>query len=154
MNNFYDTCLSVIESGRYILTDILAQIDRKRLEGVINDEQYQTLVTRANQNVNPEEQTAPTDKRVEALATSVRDLTAKLTALTVRVDKLDGGHVAPEQETVITDWVPWNHAGEIPYQVGTKVKHNGKTWESMVANNVWEPGAFGVDEHIWKEVVA
>lgn len=23
----------------------------------------------------------------------------------------------------------------------------------MVANNVWEPGAFGVDESIWKEIV-
>ena len=35
------------------------------------------------------------------------------------------------------------------YQVGDKVEHNGKTWESDVANNVWEPGVYG-----WHEVMA
>lgn len=35
------------------------------------------------------------------------------------------------------------------YQVGDKVEHNGKIWESDVANNVWEPGVYG-----WHEVTA
>lgn len=35
------------------------------------------------------------------------------------------------------------------YQIGDKVEHNGKTWESDVANNVWEPGVYG-----WHEVTA
>jgi len=30
-----------------------------------------------------------------------------------------------------------------PYQIGDKVTHNGFTWESTAANNVWEPGVFG-----------
>lgn len=33
------------------------------------------------------------------------------------------------------------------YQIGDKVEHDGKTWESEVANNVWEPGVYG-----WHEV--
>lgn len=33
-----------------------------------------------------------------------------------------------------------------PYMKGDKVKHNGKTWESTVDNNVWEPGVYGWDE--------
>ena len=32
-----------------------------------------------------------------------------------------------------------------------RVKHNGKVWESLVANNVWEPGAVGT-ETVWREV--
>lgn len=50
-----------------------------------------------------------------------------------------------------------NHEGVFPwsqplgatdaYQLGAKVTHNGKTWESTIANNVWEPGVYG-----WKEV--
>ena len=32
-----------------------------------------------------------------------------------------------------------------------KVMHNGKKWESLVDNNVWEPGATGT-ESLWKEV--
>lgn len=38
-----------------------------------------------------------------------------------------------------------------PYMKGDKVTHNGKTWESLVDNNVWEPGAVGT-ESLWKEV--
>ena len=34
-----------------------------------------------------------------------------------------------------------------PYMKGDKVKHNGKTWESTIDNNVWEPGVYG-----WGEV--
>lgn len=33
------------------------------------------------------------------------------------------------------------------YKMGDKVTHNGKTWVSIVDNNVWEPGAYG-----WEEV--
>jgi hypothetical protein len=29
------------------------------------------------------------------------------------------------------------------YQIGDRVNHNGSTWESTFANNVWEPGVFG-----------
>lgn len=37
------------------------------------------------------------------------------------------------------------------YSVGDKATHNGKTWESLVNNNVWEPGVIGT-EGLWKEV--
>lgn len=34
-----------------------------------------------------------------------------------------------------------------PYMRGDKVAHNGKTWQSDIDNNVWEPGVYG-----WSEV--
>ena len=37
------------------------------------------------------------------------------------------------------------------YMTGDKVIHNGITYESLVDNNVWEPGAAGT-ETLWKEV--
>ena len=33
-----------------------------------------------------------------------------------------------------------------PYMSGDKVAHNGKTWESTIDNNVWEPGVYGWTE--------
>ena len=30
-----------------------------------------------------------------------------------------------------------------PYVTGDKVMHNGKTWVSIIDNNVWEPGIYG-----------
>ena len=50
--------------------------------------------------------------------------------------------------------LPWEQPGSTnPYMNGDKVTHNGKTWESLVDNNVWEPGAVGT-ESLWKEVAA
>ena len=46
----------------------------------------------------------------------------------------------------------WEQPGSTnPYMKGDKVKHNGKTWESLIDNNVWEPGATGT-ESLWAEV--
>ncbi len=50
--------------------------------------------------------------------------------------------------------LPWVQPDSTnPYAKGDKVTHNGKTWESLVDNNVWEPGAVGT-ERLWKEVAA
>ena len=46
----------------------------------------------------------------------------------------------------------WEQPGSTNgYSTGDKVSHNGQTWESLVDNNVWEPGATGTDA-IWKAV--
>lgn len=50
--------------------------------------------------------------------------------------------------------LPWVQPDSTnPYAKGDKVTHNGKTWESLVDNNVWEPGVTGT-ESLWKEVSA
>lgn len=46
----------------------------------------------------------------------------------------------------------WEQPGSTNgYAKGDKVTHNGKTWESQVDNNVWEPGVVGT-ESLWIEV--
>lgn len=50
---------------------------------------------------------------------------------------------APEGE--IPEWVQPTGAQDA-YNTGDKVTHNGKTWESLVDANVWEPGVYGWDE--------
>lgn len=51
--------------------------------------------------------------------------------------------------TVIPEWIQPDSTN--PYMRGDKVTHNGKTWESLIDNNVWEPGTIGT-ENLWKEV--
>lgn len=53
-------------------------------------------------------------------------------------------------ETVIPEWEQPDSTNG--YSIGDRVTHNGKTWESQVDNNVWEPGADGVGDTIWAEV--
>lgn len=54
----------------------------------------------------------------------------------------------PDDEE-ISDWEqPGSTNG---YMTGDKVAHNGSVWESLVDNNVWEPGTTGT-ETLWKEI--
>lgn len=52
----------------------------------------------------------------------------------------------PDPE-VIPDWEQPDSTN--PYMKGDKVTHNGKTWQSDIDNNVWEPGVYG-----WSEVTS
>lgn len=47
-------------------------------------------------------------------------------------------------ETVTPEWEQPDSTNA--YMVGDKVTHNGKTWVSIVDNNVWEPGVYGREE--------
>lgn len=51
--------------------------------------------------------------------------------------------------TVIPEWEQPDSTNA--YMTGDKVTHNGKTWESLIDNNVWEPGALGT-ETLWVEI--
>ena len=58
--------------------------------------------------------------------------------------------VLPGQDgTGIGEWVQPGSTN--PYMAGDRVTHNGKTWESLIDNNVWEPGAQG-SEALWQEM--
>ena len=45
---------------------------------------------------------------------------------------------------IIPEWEQPNSTNA--YMTGDKVTYNGKTWISIVDNNVWEPGAYGWEE--------
>lgn len=46
----------------------------------------------------------------------------------------------------------WEQPGSTnPYMRGDRVRHVGRVWESLVDNNVWEPGTAGT-EALWAEV--
>ena len=45
------------------------------------------------------------------------------------------------QQTSIPEWEQPDSTN--PYHAGDRVTHNGKTWESLIDGNVWEPGVYG-----------
>lgn len=53
---------------------------------------------------------------------------------------------AGETPATIPAWVQPLGAHDV-YTKGSKVVHNGKTWESTINGNVWAPGVYG-----WQEV--
>ena len=54
----------------------------------------------------------------------------------------------PESEAGPAAWEQPESANG--YSKGDCVTHNGSTWESLVDNNVWEPGVVGT-ESLWKK---
>lgn len=51
---------------------------------------------------------------------------------------------------VVPEWVQPDSTN--PYMKGDKVRHNNVTWQSLIDNNVWEPGAVGT-ESLWDRLV-
>ena len=84
-----------------------------------------------------------------------------------RVRHNGGLYRVQQAHTAQSDWPPdtamslfsrINAPGEIlawvqgSYAKDVQVTHSGKTWISMVDNNVWEPGSAGIGPTIWEEV--
>lgn len=157
----YEIFKDVIESKVYSLESILEKIDTKWVQGVITDEQRNELIRLAQTNADPAQSNAPLQKQIEEISKKQLTLENTVEKLNATVQKIketveSGGTVVPEPELQPQDeypaWEPYNGIPPVKWQTGSKCTHSGKKWESMVDNNVWEPGAFGVDENIWREV--
>ena len=158
----YEIFKSVIASKSYNLEEMIKKINIRWVEDILTEEQREELITMAQANADPSQSNAPLQKQIEEISKkqiALEDTVEKLRAMVQKIKETveSGGTVVPDPEPPITEeypaWEPYNGIPPVPYQVGSKVIHNGKKWESMVPNNVWEPGAFGVDQNIWKEVV-
>lgn len=158
----YEIFKSVIASKSYNLEEMIKKINIRWVEDILTEEQRKELVALAQTNADPSQSNAPLQKQIEEISKkqiALEDTVEKLSAMVQKIKETveSGGTVVPDPEPPITEeypaWEPYNGIPPVPYQVGSKVTHDGKKWESMVPNNVWEPGAFGVDQNIWKEVV-
>lgn len=158
----YDIIKNVIESTCYELTDMLKKIDTIWIQGDITEEQKKELVIMAQTNADPAHSNAPLQKQIEELAKQQNTLRSEVAMLSATVQKIketveSGGTVVPEPEPQPQEeypaWEPYNGIPPVKWQKGSKCTHNGYKWESGVDDNVWEPGAFGVGEEIWKKIV-
>ena len=158
----YEIVRNVIKSKRYALDDMLKKINTLWVQNDITEEQRKELVALAQANADPEQSNAPLQTQINELAKQQSALNATVTSLNATVQKIketveSGGTVVPEPEPEPQEeysaWEPYNGIPPVKWQTGSKCTHSGKKWESMVDNNVWEPGAFGVGPEIWKEVV-
>lgn len=162
MKYMYEIFKSVILSKSYNLEEMIKKINIRWVEDTLTEEQREELIALAQTNADPSQSNAPLQKQIEEISKkqiALEDTVEKLSATVQKIKETveSGGTVVPDPEPPVTEeypaWEPYNGIPPVPYQVGSKVTHNGKKWESMVPNNVWEPGAFGVDQNIWKEVV-
>lgn len=143
---------NVIRSGGLPLTQVSERIETMYLSGRISGDERLELTELMHEKADPANELGGWKELYEALAVKCNDLEARVKALEAAANKTpeEGG----EAEGSYPAWEPWDGVSA-GYRPGDIVTHNGKTWQNMLQGmaNVWEPGALGVDERYWREIV-
>lgn len=154
----YNIIKSVIESGRYELTDMLEKIDVIWIQGDITEEQKTELVALAQEKATPENSYAPLQEQINQAFEQIKELTATvnenakgMSAIKEAVEKLGGTVTTPEPEPAeeYPEYVQPTGSHDA-YQIGDKITWNGKKYTCKLANCVWNPDAYPAG---WEEVV-
>lgn len=112
-----------------------------KLRALATDEvalQVPNLYPEWKQNVN-----YATNERIlynEVLYKVLQDHTSQETWTPTDAPSLFAKVLIPDDEKIY----PWEQPDSTNgYKIGDKVTHNGYNWESIIDNNVWEPGVYG-----------
>lgn len=152
-NSMVNILKNVIRNGGMPLAKVSERIEAMYLTGRISAEERNELTELMHAKASPENETGGWKEMYTALAVKYNDLEARVKALEEAADgETEGGE---ETGGEIPEWQPWDGVSG-GYKAGHVVRHGGKVWENMLVGmtNVWEPGAPGVDERYWREVIA
>ena len=131
----YNTIKRVVISRNYELTDILAKIDKRCIEGKITEEQRDELVEMARGNANPQNSYAPFQEQIEKLANEVKLLREEVEVLK------NGGTIEVTPKEEYPEYVQPT-ASHDAYKVGDKITYDGKKYECVVDGCVWNPDGY------------
>lgn len=129
----FDVTKTVIETGRYKLSEMLRKIDTIWMQGDITDDERQNLVQMAKQDPD---------------ANAELDLAKKIEELDKRVTALEAGESGGRAES---EEYPEYVAGKWYYN-GDKVSYNGKRYTCIAPDGVvcvWNPDEYAT---YWEEV--
>lgn len=138
----YETIKSVIESGRYELSDMLKKIDTIWLQGDITEEQKTELVKLAQEKANPENSYAPLQKQIDNLFKITDTLQTEVKTLSDKVTKLEGGEIEPEPPSTEYPEYKQPTGSHDAYYNGDKVTFKGKKYVCTAPEDyavVWNP---------------
>ena len=115
---------AVIEKGDYDLTSMIATIDKFCIEGKITDEERHELYALARKSPKAQYNY---DTEIEKIWEAIRAL---------QDDKeIEGDTNTPEEFKQPT-------GAHDAYMKGDMVVYNGKTYKSIIDNNVWSPDTY------------
>lgn len=140
----YEILKNAIYAKDFELVDMKNKIMSSWAYGSLTDAQRDELIADARENASAEASYQPLQDQLTALGERVKTLETKVAALESSGDS--GATTTDEypdykQPTGSTD----------AYQVGDKITYNGKKYECILANCVWNPDDYPDG---WKEVTA
>nr|DAI41826.1 MAG TPA: ChiA1-BD-binding domain protein [Caudoviricetes sp.] len=143
----YEVIKSVIDSGDYELTAMLAKIDTMWVKGKLTEEQHAELMQYARDKADPVNSYKPLQERLDAALAEIDGLKSTMQSLSDRVYKLEHLEEEPEEPTEPEEPEEWPEyvqptGAHDAYNVGDKVTYNGKRYVCVLAACVWTPDAY------------
>lgn len=129
--------------GQYELVDMLNKIAEYYIKGNLSKEEKEELEEEARNNANPVNSYAPFE-------TQLNDAFERIKSLEGRVSILEGNNPEEPSEPV-EEWPEYvKPTGQHDaYKIGDKITYNGKHYECIFDNCVWNPEEYPQG---WKEV--
>lgn len=143
----YEVIKSVIDSGDYELTAMLAKIDTMWVKGKLTEEQHAELMQYARDKADPVNSYKPLQEQLDAALTEIDGLKSTMQALADRVYKLEHPDEEPEEPTELEEPEEWPEyvqptGAHDAYNVGDKMTYNGQHYVCILAACVWTPDAY------------
>ena len=138
----YEIIKSVIDAGKYELSDMLKKIDTIWVQGGITDDQRTELIALARDKADPANSYAPWQEQITNIYALLDTLTARVTAL-----ENSGSEPEPEPDDEWPEYVQPTGAHDA-YNKGAKVIWNGSHKICQMDGCVWDPDTYPA---AWKD---
>lgn len=149
----YEIIKSVIEEGRYELSDLLKKIDTLWVQGSLTEEEKTELVQLAREKATPENSYAGIQKQLDVLFQNAAEMAGQITANTAAIQAIrekmeEQGTVVPDPEPMPEEEYPeyvQPTGAHDAYHNGDKVTYQGKKYHCIAPDGVavvWAPDVY------------
>lgn len=159
-----DIILDRIKKGGFNLPKVLERIDQMYIEEKITLEEKQSLENEARVNAEPEGSFASPQAQIDALGKLVKKLenTVKNLENEISEIKKNQATVQPENPEETPEEIPTEPevivypeyiqplGSHDAYNTGDKISYNGKNYECVIDNCVWNPTTYPA---AWQEII-
>ena len=148
---------NVIETSDFDLRDILNKIEESYIKSSLSKEEQTELEEMARQHAKPENSYASLQSQIDDLAQKIKELQVTInanaqgmSAIKEAVEQL-GGVVTPPAEQPTEEYPEYKQptGAHDAYKIGDKISYDGKHYECIFDNCVWNPEEYPQG---WKEV--
>ena len=148
---------NVIETSDFDLRDILNKIEESYIKSSLSKEEQTQLEEMARKHAKPENSYASLQSQIDDLAQKIKELQVTInanaqgmSAIKEAVEKL-GGVITPPAEQPTEEYPEYKQptGAHDAYKIGDKITYNGKHYECIFDNCVWNPDEYPSG---WKKV--
>lgn len=140
-----DALYTTIRTDHFKLEEMLSRIEFFYAKGEVSDVDRENLIYAARQHAADAMEIDP-KAEIQALVLRINDIEKRLKAVEEQLQPEPGPE--PEPEPDIPDYVQPTGAHDA-YNIGDRVRYQGKIWESTINGNVWAPDVYPAG---WKEI--